>query len=466
MSSVLCEGIYSYFAVTHGTKSTTSRKMKKRPLHNRSLKEVEKQKKAAKKELRLARRSGSPAEVVDSLATKFISLVRTHSRLKKVSNARLLSRDVKAARERCHRDFKQCAREVLDSGSSQSHPSFGSEAATTFFSEVYHSQPKGFIQPEWIPTPPPPEVELDCSPFTESELASVIKKMKARSSPSPFDRIGYSIFKKCPSLLPALVLLFNTCWAQSSIREGWKCAAIKLIPKSSASEDANNPANFRPIALTPCVGKLFTSLLRNRWLGYMVANKYLDSSLQKAFLPTVPGCTEHHLKLSSILAEAHSNHKSVAVCWLDLANAYGSVHHHLIDFSLRHYHAPPQFLATVKDLYTSLSAKVITADWETPVIPLQKGVYQGDPLSVVIFNTVMNTLLDTISLRLDLGYRFSNSSRRVNILQYADDTCLVADSPASCQQASIPLLLGFSGLGWKLKSPSASVSPSKALRGS
>ena len=129
----------------------------------------------------------------------------------------------------------------------------------------------------------------------------------------------------------------------------------------------------------------------------MVANKYLDSSVQKAFLPTVPGCTEHHLKLSSILAEAHSNHKSVAVCWLDLANAYGSVHHPLIDFSLRHYYAPLQFLATVKDLYTSLSAKVITADWETPVIPLQKGVYKGDPLSVVIFNTVMNTLLDTIS---------------------------------------------------------------------
>ena len=52
---------------------------------------------------------------------------------------------------------------------------------------------------------------------------------------------------------------------------------------------------------------------------------------------------------------------------------------------------------------------------------------------MVIFNTVMNTLLDTVSLRTDLGYRFSNSRRRVNILQYADDTCLIANSPASCQ---------------------------------
>ena len=227
--------------------------------------------------------------------------------------------------------------------------------------------------------------------------------------------------------------LYNACWALSVIPESWKCAAIKLIPKGSAAQDTTNPANFRPIALTPCIGKVFTTLLRNRWLKYMVANRYLDPSLQKAFMPAVPGCTEHHLKLSSALADARSNHRLLVVCWLDLANAYGSVHHSLINFSLRHYHAPPQFLSVVQTLYDGLSARVITADWETSDIPLQKGVYQGDPLSVVIFNTVMNTLLDTMSLRVDLGYQFANSPRHVNILQYADDTCLLTNSPAACQ---------------------------------
>ena len=38
----------------------------------------------------------------------------------------------------------------------------------------------------------------------------------------------------------------------------------------------------------------------------------------------------------------------------------------------------------------------ITADWSTPCIPLQVGVYQGDPLSVVIFKSVMNTLIDNL----------------------------------------------------------------------
>ena len=45
----------------------------------------------------------------------------------------------------------------------------------------------------------------------------------------------------------------------------------------------------------------------------------------------------------------------------------------------------------------------------------------------------MNTLVDTITTRIDLGYQLSGSLCRVNILQYADDICLVANSASSCQ---------------------------------
>ena len=112
-----------------------------------------------------------------------------------------------------------------------------------------NSHPQSFNQPEWMPTPSLPEVELDCSPFSESKVASIIKRMKAQLAPSPFNRVGYIILKTCPSLIPALVQHYNICWTQSIIPDEWKCAAIKLIPKSSAAGDAANPANFRPIAL-------------------------------------------------------------------------------------------------------------------------------------------------------------------------------------------------------------------------
>ena len=120
------------------------------------------------------------------------------------------------------------------------------------------------------------------------------------------------------------------------------------------------------------------------------------------------------------------------MCWLDLANAYGSVHHSLIQFSVQHYHAPAQFCNILQSLYSGLLGTIISSSWSTPTIPLEVGVYQGDPLSVVIFNTVINTLVDTLQTRPDLGFSVSNS-HQVNLLQYADDTCITANSPAACQ---------------------------------
>jgi hypothetical protein len=46
----------------------------------------------------------------------------------------------------------------------------------------------------------------------------------------------------------------------------------------------------------------------------------------------------------------------------------------------------------------------------------------------------MNTLVDTITKNHSaLGYKLDASPRRSNLLQYADDTSLLADGPSSCQ---------------------------------
>ena len=313
-------------------------------------------------------------------------------------------------------------------------PEFSKEEAFRFFSDTYSSSPKEFEKPDWMPASRPPDEEFEVDLIVPEEVRAVIKCSKSASSPSPFDQIPYQIFKKCPSLDPVLVDLFNCCWTTATIPSAWKTAAIKLIGKSSATEDATTPSNFRPIALTSCIGKLFTTILKNRWLEYMLDNGYLNRSIQKAFMTATPGCTEHHSKLATILAEARRKHKSLAVSWLDLANAYGSVHHMLIQFAMKHYHTPPQLCLILESLYSDLSATILTPEWSTPSIPLKIGVYQGDPLSVVVFNTVINTLVDTLQVRNDLGYTLSDSTHCINLLQYADDTCVIANTPVACQQ--------------------------------
>ena len=102
-------------------------------------------------------------------------------------------------------------------------------------------------------------------------------------------------------------------------------------------------------------------------------------------------------------------------------------------FSMAHYHAPPEFYWLLQSWYSGLSASVTTDTWSTSPIPQNIGVYQGDPLSVVIFLTVMNTLSESLSTRRDLGFSLPSSTTPINHLMYADDVCVISNSPAGCQ---------------------------------
>ena len=103
----------------------------------------------------------------------------------------------------------------------------------------------------------------------------------------------------------------------------------------------------------------------------------------------------------------------------------------------------------ISSLYEVLIGVVSTKSWQTAPIHLQIGVFQGDPLSVLVFNTVMNTLVDTITKgHSNLGYMLAASSQRSNLLQYADDTSVLSNGPSSCQTllSTTEALLSWSGM--------------------
>ena len=70
-----------------------------------------------------------------------------------------------------------------------------------------------------------------------------------------------------------------------------------LLGKLAAKNDAHNPSNFRPIVLTPCIGELFTVILKNRLLSYVASSGYLETSIQRALANSMPGCFKHPVKL-------------------------------------------------------------------------------------------------------------------------------------------------------------------------
>ena len=102
-----------------------------------------------------------------------------------------------------------------------------------------------------------------------------------------------------------------------------------------------DPSNFRPIALTSCVGKVFHQILSERISQYLVRNGFIDSEVQKAFINKISGCEDHNLVMGEIINHAKSNKRTTHITWFDLEDAFGSVSHDLIPLCLSRMHLPP-----------------------------------------------------------------------------------------------------------------------------
>ena len=239
---------------------------------NLILYQITKCRNAARRELRRLKKSGDhSSEHIKLVASKFFDLVRSHSKMKRISQKIDQKNAQRSMKSQCHRHFWQFSKELLDDKTiTQSKPEFSAVEATQYFSNISCSQPHQFSKPSWIPSAHSPTTEFDSEEISMEEVSKAIKKAKSVSTPSPYDAIPYIVYQKCPSLSIALLSLFNLCWSSSSVPVLWKTAAIKLIPKDGAAEDPGQPSNFRPIALTPSAGKLFSTILRNRWLSFMI----------------------------------------------------------------------------------------------------------------------------------------------------------------------------------------------------
>ena len=175
-----------------------------------------------------------------------------------------------------------------------------------------------------------------------------------------------------------------------------------MIPKGG---DPSQQANFLPIALTSVVSKLFHKLLARRLKYFLTSNNIIDPSLQKGFLSGINGTVEHIFSLCSILDNAVQHNLPLAMSFLDLQNAFGLVAHGLIHDILHHVQLPHKFISYITFGYTHLSGKVKTKSLCTPSFKIERGVFQGDTLSPLIFLLAFNPLIELCKSLSSCGFQ-------------------------------------------------------------
>ena len=119
------------------------------------------------------------------------------------------------------------------------------------------------------------------------------------------------------------------------------------------------------------------------------------------------------------LNDAKSNKKSLAILWLDLANAYGSVPHKLIEFVPRRYKVPDDWIELVLSYYDGLWGRLSSkgaSEW----VRYEVGIFAGCTVSVILFLAAFNLILEYVD-RGDLeGYRLQERLTEV-VRGFMDD---------------------------------------------
>ncbi len=130
--------------------------------------------------------------------------------------------------------------------------------------------------------------------------------------------------------------------------------------------------------------------------SFLTANNFIEHKIQKGFTPNLAGTLEHTAQMTNIINQARIKQRSVVITLLDLKNAFGEVHHNLIQSALNYHHIPTHVSDIIKSLYMDFNTAVITSDFSTPFITVGRGVLQGDCLSPLLFNMCFNTFIQHI----------------------------------------------------------------------
>lgn len=260
------------------------------------------------------------------------------------------------------------------------------------------------------------------------EVCEVIKAAPSASSPGP-SGVHYLVYKRCPELLHHLWKILKVIWQGGRVADQWRCAEGVWIPNE---EDSKNINQFRSISLLSVEGKVFFSVVFRRLTEFLLRNNYIDPSVQKGGIPGVPGCLEHTGVVTHLIREAHENRGDLAVLWLDLTNAYGSIPHKLVEHALHLHHVPSKIKDLILDYYANFRLRVtsgaVTSGWHR----LGKGIITGCTISVTLFALAMNMVVKAAEVECR-GPLTRSGVRQPPIRAYMDDLTIRTSSVPGCR---------------------------------
>lgn len=255
------------------------------------------------------------------------------------------------------------------------------------------------------------------APITVEEVKAA--HVDPRSAPGP-DGIRPEDWSKTPAETQAEI--FNDWKDKGQIpRELRQCRTI-FVPKQ---EVPAGPEDYRPISIASVPLRHMHTILARR-----LEMCCPPDVRQRGFI-CADGTLENSAVLDAVLGDCKKKLRECHMATLDFSKAFDTISHAALITLLKERGLPEAFCNYVAQLYETAHTTLAVNNNMSQPIRVARGVRQGDPLSPLLFNVVMDLVLANLPQR--VGYRLENEL--VSALAYADDLVLLAGSKVGMQSA-------------------------------
>ena len=266
------------------------------------------------------------------------------------------------------------------------------------------------------------------------DLESALNASPGKTAAGPDGRTLRQIAKMDRvAVLRQMNLWLVSCCLPSALCE----ARTTLIPKVLGTTE---PSKFRPITVASLLVRLYHRIIAQR-----LEKLCPCSERQKAFR-TGDGIAENVFLVEQLIRDATQREvpREVFLCFLDVAKAFDSVSHESLLAACRRAGCPSPLLSYISNVYRRSATRLWVNGAKTEPIACKQGVRQGDPLSSMLFNFVIDWALSSLDPQLgaDVG------KVKVSHAAYADDQVVASGTKAGLQANVNTLVteLGKSGL--------------------
>ena len=282
--------------------------------------------------------------------------------------------------------------------------------------------------------------ELDFK-ITDTEVTKAIKQLKTGKS-SGMDQISNEMLKAGQSrLLAPLCKLFNGILTSGRYPSQWASGRIMSLHKKG---DVSDPANYRGITMSSCLGKLFNSILNSRLYAFMEKNNIIPQ--EQIGFKRNHRTADHIFILKNLLESYKKKRKQLFLCFVDFKQAFDTVWHIGLLYKMAESGISSGMFRIIKDMYSKINICIQSGHSVSPFFSSIIGVRQGDNLSPTLFNLFLRDLpgeLGTNCLPVIYG------DMKLACLLYADDLVLLSESAQGLQQL-LDRLESYSNL-WALE---------------